>query len=105
MYIVDKVKGQEQNAKWLADNDYNLAIEVAQGHRKSKNIFLDVKIAFKRIELRADNNRYEQMNRGFHQKVRDGFLKIAQENTQRVVVIDGNQNPDIIFEQIKAKLG
>jgi dTMP kinase len=63
-------------------------------------IDLDIEVSFERIKNRTDNNRYEKMNKDFHQKVRQGFLQIAKENPQRIVVIDGNQKEDDIFSEI-----
>ncbi|MFT6331715.1 MAG: dTMP kinase [Lentimonas sp.] len=67
-------------------------------------IDVDVDVSFERIKLRADNNRYEKMDRVFHQKVRQGFLQIAQENPQRIVVINGSQSIDKIHQEILTAL-
>ena len=77
--------------------------EAAIGEFKPDITFLidvDVDVSFGRIKNRADNNRYEKMDKGFHQKVRKGFLEVAKGNLQRVVVIDGNQDEQKISKQI-----
>ncbi|MBU6338553.1 MAG: dTMP kinase [Rickettsiales bacterium] len=66
-------------------------------------IDVPVEVAFARIESRETNNRYEKLGFDFHQKVRHGFLKLASEN-KRIVVIDGTQNQEEIFNQIINKL-
>lgn len=53
-------------------------------------IDVPVETSFARIEGRSTNNRYEKFGKDFHQKTRDGFLKIAQ-NNPRIVIIDGSQ--------------
>ncbi len=63
-----------------------------------------VDVAFERIKNRADNNRYEKMDKSFHQKVRQGFLEIARNNPERVVLIDGSQSEQKIHQAIKALL-
>jgi len=64
-------------------------------------IDVDVKHAFARINSRIDNNRYEKLGLEFHQKVRSGFLKLADKN-QRIKKIDGSQNIEqILLEIIK----
>lgn len=63
-----------------------------------------VDVAFERIKNRADNNRYEKMDKSFHQKVRQGFLEIAKNNPERVVLIDGSQSEQKIHQAIKALL-
>ena len=67
-------------------------------------IDVDVEEAFERIKNRADNNRYEKMDKNFHQKVRKGFLEIARNNPKRVVIIDGSQNEQNIHNSILQKL-
>ncbi len=62
-------------------------------------IDVPLEIAFKRIEGRAGNNRYEKLGFDFHQKVRDGFLDLAKKNS-RIKIIDGTKNPDQIFQNI-----
>jgi dTMP kinase len=64
-------------------------------------IDVEVEQAFERIRLRSDNNRYEKLGLEFHQKVRSGFLKLADKN-QRIKKIDGSQNIEqILLEIIK----
>jgi len=62
-------------------------------------IDVPVEVAFARIENRSTNNRYEKFGQDFHQKVRNGFLKLASENP-RIVVINGAKSPQEIFEKI-----
>ena len=62
-------------------------------------IDVEVEVAFNRIKNRSDNNRYEEMSLDFHQKVRNGFLEM-QQNEQNMIKINGNQNPDQVFAQI-----
>jgi len=63
-------------------------------------IDLPVEEAFKRVEKRADNNKYEKLSVEFHQKVRTGFLKIAKENSARIKIIDGTKNIEAISQEI-----
>ncbi len=53
-------------------------------------IDVPVDVAFSRIEDRSTNNRYEKLGRDFHQRTREGFLELAQQNP-RIKVIDGTQ--------------
>ena len=62
-------------------------------------IDIDVKKAFSRITNRADNNRYEEFGLDFHQKVRDGFLKLSEKNP-RIKIIDGDRNIEDVFADI-----
>jgi dTMP kinase len=62
-------------------------------------IDVSIELAFSRIKDRSENNRYEKMDLDFHQKVRDGFLLLANKN-QRIKIIDGSQSIEEIFNQI-----
>jgi len=76
--------------------------EAAIGEFKPDITFLidvDVDVAFERIKNRADNNRYEKMDKSFHQKVRKGFLEISKSDV-RVGIIDGNRDECEIHKQI-----
>ncbi|MCE3255159.1 MAG: Thymidylate kinase [Rickettsiaceae bacterium] len=77
--------------------------ELAIGHFKPDLTILidvDVETAFERIKSRADNNRYEKMDKNFHQKVREGFLEIAKNDAQRIKVIDGNKSEQEIHQMV-----
>ena len=50
-------------------------------------------------------DRYEHMDEGFHQRLRDGFLDIARRNPERCVVIDAAQEPDKVQAEIRAMVG
>ena len=50
-------------------------------------------------------DRYEHMDEGFHQRLRDGFLDIALRNPERCVVIDAAQEPDKVQAEIRAVVG
>jgi dTMP kinase len=62
-------------------------------------IDVPVESAFKRIDGRAGNNRYEKLGLEFHQKVRAGFLDLAKKNP-RIKVIDGTKNIEEIFAEV-----
>lgn len=62
-------------------------------------IDVPVELAFARIQSRAENNRYEKFSPDFHEKVRQGFLLLAQKNS-RIKVIDGTQSIEEIFKKI-----
>lgn len=62
-------------------------------------IDIDVETSLKRLSNRKDNNRYDAFSVNFHQKVRNGFLKIAKQNS-RIKIIDGDKSADEIFSEI-----
>ena len=54
---------------------------------------ISVNDAFARISKRQENNRYEEMDLDFHQRIHNGFSKIAKlpENSSRFILIDATK--------------
>ena len=71
-------------------------------------IVIDVptEVGLQRIRQRASDlpDRMERQNITFYQKVREGYLLLAKEWPQRVVVIDGTQTPEAIDKKIWAEV-
>ena len=64
---------------------------------------IPVEAGLKRAMVRAgDENRYENMDIGFHRKLRDGFLAIAAKEPQRCKVIDATRDIEAIHTDIVA---
>ncbi len=68
---------------------------------------LDVRAeaGLQRAEKRGGAARFEKKGATFHQTLRDGFLALANENPQRIVLIDGEDTFDNVWGQIEAELG
>ncbi len=49
----------------------------------------------------ATEDKFEKMDIAFHEKMRQGFLKIAEANPKRCHVVNASQTPDQIFEIVK----
>ncbi len=77
-------------------NDFGL-----QGFRPDLTLFfsLDPKTEAERMNLRGDLNRLDQEGLEFHQKVRDGFEQLIQENPERIVRIDASKTREEVFEE------
>ena len=62
----------------------------------------------KRLSLRKNINKYDKFNYSFYEKVQKGFLKIAR-NNKNYIIIDSNkknikENSNIIIENINKKI-
>ena len=68
---------------------------------------LDVRAeaGLQRAEKRGGAARFEKKGAAFHQTLRDGFLALANENPQRIVLIDGEDTFDNVWGQIETELG
>jgi dTMP kinase len=67
---------------------------------------LDVRAeaGLKRAETRGGAARFEKKGATFHQTLRDGFLAIANENPDRICVIDAEESFDAVWRQIEQEL-
>ncbi|VAW20465.1 Thymidylate kinase [hydrothermal vent metagenome] len=79
------------------------------GHAPELTVIMDMDpaIAFQRVEQRAIENgipvtadRFEKENLDWHQKLREAFLEIAENNKQRCVVLNADIAENVLAEQI-----
>ena len=65
---------------------------------------LNLNKAFKRLNQRGKKNRYDKFSKKFYNKVQDAFIKIAQKNKKRYVILDTSQDnlmvENIIFSKV-----
>jgi dTMP kinase len=62
---------------------------------------VDVEIGLRRKELKGEWNRLDAYNLEFHQRVRQGYLSLVQNEPERWVVIDAAQEPVKVQEQMR----
>ena len=70
---------------------------------------LEVETGFERIaqrflELGESADRFEQEERSFHERVRQGYLKLAEEESERFKTVDASQEPEAVSVDIWAIL-
>lgn len=63
---------------------------------------LDPAVGLARAALRGQADRLEQADLAFHQRVRAGFLQLAQAEPQRFAVLDAAQGADAVEAQLWA---
>lgn len=63
---------------------------------------LPVEEGLRRARNRGRFDRMEQQTIAFHERVREGFLAIAQNDPDRVKIIDAAPPPDVVFESVRA---
>jgi dTMP kinase len=74
-----------------------------------RSYFVDVspQVGRERMEARYGNgnlDRIEQKDFSYHDRVREGFQHIFSNNTERIVRINGEQDPDTVFLEIAKDL-
>lgn len=65
-------------------------------------ILLDVpvEIGLKRMSGRgAETDRLERENIFFHKRVRNGYLKLARKEPERIKIVDASRMPEAVFEE------
>jgi len=67
---------------------------------------LPVEEGLRRTEARSEGGtRYERMDRAFHERLRAGFLEIAEREAGRCLVVDARQPLDAVNRAIKEAIG
>lgn len=71
---------------------------VSEGLDPDLTLYIDVdpKVGLSRI--RGNKDRIETEDMAFHERVREGYQKLAQQNPRRIATIDGSQTEDAVFE-------
>ncbi|MBM3567344.1 MAG: dTMP kinase [Alphaproteobacteria bacterium] len=66
---------------------------------------LPVELGLRRASARGGGeDRYERMDRAFHERLRQGFLAIAATERERCAVIDASAEPDAVFAALRAQV-
>ncbi|MFP4320611.1 MAG: dTMP kinase, partial [Phormidium sp.] len=65
---------------------------------------LDPEIGLQRITERGAPNRLEQEALDFHQRVREGYMTLAQNHPQRIIRLDANTAADDLEQEIRTIL-
>ena len=94
--------GREMDCSLIAELE-----QIVQGDlRPDLTLILDipVEIGLKRASERSAPDRFEQEQIEFFDRVRQGYLKIAEENPERCAVIDASQSLDEVQASIEVVL-
>lgn len=67
-------------------------------------ILLDLPVAEAFARVAGQLDRVERESLEFHEKVREGFLAIARERADRIVVIDARAPEEAVFERVMAEV-
>lgn len=59
---------------------------------------IDPEISMLRVKSRGEADRFEKEKISFHQKIRQGYLELAQELPNLFLVLDANQSPNILLD-------
>lgn len=84
----------------------------AVGDLKPRRTFLldvPVEVSFARSRARRSAedrwDRFESDAREFHERLRDGYLRLAAAEPERIVVVRGDRDEEVIAEEIRGSVG
>jgi len=66
---------------------------------------LPVETGLERADKRSEADRFEQETRAFFNRVREGYLERASQNTERYKIIDAGQDEQSVWQQIQKIMG
>jgi dTMP kinase len=81
----------EQTRSFVPDRTYILDIDPMEGISRSNT---------RQIRDEEKENRFEQINISFHQKIREGYINVYNQNPERCVLVDANMSIEQIHEKI-----
>lgn len=75
-------------------------------YRPDVTVFIDLtpEAAFRRKHGADENDRLEQAGMAFHKRVYEGYKRLAMNEPDRIVSVDGSKTPREIFEDVLAAL-
>lgn len=63
---------------------------------------LDPKVGIERaLSRHTGENRFENMDLSFHERMRQGYLAIAHKNPERCLIVDANREIQVVFKGIR----
>lgn len=99
---IDSTVAYQGYGRGLDINRINMLNEIATDKRKPDLTFIfdiDVETSMKRVGKEKD--RMESAGKDFHNRVRNGYLKLAKSEPDRIKVINAVQSVEDVFEDVK----
>ncbi len=81
-------------------------LAACQGLQPDCTFYLDLpcKMGMERVKKERSGDRIEEEGLSFHEKIREAFLRIANGNPQRVIVLDASRPAEYVEQQALEKL-
>ncbi|WP_297453334.1 dTMP kinase [Persephonella sp.] len=101
--FTDSTLAYQGYARGLDINLIKQLNEIAtEGIKPDITFLIDIPVeeGLKRIRQTRQADRIEDEDIQFHKRLREGFLKIAENEKDRIVVLDGMESPENIFAKI-----
>lgn len=105
--FADSTTAYQGAARGIPEATLQQLHELATGGLKPDITFLldiPVEAGLERTRQRGRADRIEQESLEFHERVRQGFLKIADQEPERVQILDASESVDTVAESIHARV-
>jgi len=63
-----------------------------------------VEISLSRVKARGDPDRFEQEEIDFHNRIREAYLELAEQNVNRIQIIDSSQAIEDMLKSVEEKI-
>ncbi|HEY7661081.1 MAG TPA: dTMP kinase, partial [Actinomycetota bacterium] len=98
---IDSSLAYQGGARGLGEQDIlTLNVWATQGLFPDLVLLLHLEPEAGLLRSLEEPDRIEVEGQDFHAKVSDAYLRIAEEHPERVVVVDADQTPDMVHEQV-----
>ncbi len=87
----------------ITKEQLDILYQMIAGHFKPDlTIILDIdpRVALSRVQKRGEKDRFESKGITFHERLREGFRKIASIDSNRCVLINANQSKEQIHQEV-----
>ena len=103
--FADSTTAYQGYGRGVALQDLSLLHRIALGDlAPDLTVILDlpVEIGLARAAARSAADRFERLDRQFHEKLRQGFRQIAAENPARCILVNGSADPQTVHRAVVA---
>ncbi|MDR2464600.1 MAG: dTMP kinase [Holosporales bacterium] len=91
MFDLPVASSCQQARSFIPDRTYILDIDPVKGISRSN---------IRQVDDAEKEDRFEQIDINFHEKIRHGYLKICEQNPERCILIDASMSVEQIHESI-----
>ena len=60
-----------------------------------------VEISLSRVKARGELDRFEQEKLDFHNRIREAYLELAEQNVNRIQIIDSSQEIELMLKSVE----
>lgn len=103
-YVDSSIAYQGAGRDLGVDEVRDLQIWAVSGLRPHLTVVIDISAAEGRRRRGSVHDRLEAEGDGYHEAVRRNFIDLAAAEPDRYLVLDGAADPDLIHQQIRARL-